>query len=206
MSEVSPDFAGTVALIALITDTKACAKRLDELRRLGAETPEAQSKLDADRAAHEAKVKADSAELAAREAKVAERLYRAMRLEREPPVDPVDPDDQFPFNPNLLPVWSLGAPRGVPTPIESLPAPRAACRSPIDALRQTGLAPAYPGPSIRSQVALGLTFFTNAGAIHQSAMVSCYCGGVPKRRQKEPAGYLPNKQGTKPRPEGWSLE
>jgi hypothetical protein len=39
------------------------------------------------------------------------------------------------------------APRGVPTPIESLPAPQAACRSPINALRQTGLAPAHPGPS-----------------------------------------------------------
>jgi hypothetical protein len=52
------------------------------------------------------------------------------------------------------------APRGVPTPIESLPAPQAACRSPIDALRQTGFARAYPGPSIRSQVALGLTFFS----------------------------------------------
>jgi hypothetical protein len=38
MSEASPDFAGTVALIALISDTKACAKRLDELRKLGAET------------------------------------------------------------------------------------------------------------------------------------------------------------------------
>jgi hypothetical protein len=39
------------------------------------------------------------------------------------------------------------APRGVPTPIASLPAPQGACRSPINALRQTGFAPAHAEPS-----------------------------------------------------------
>ena len=52
------------------------------------------------------------------------------------------------------------APRGVPTPIASLPAPQAACRSPISALIRTGLAPAHPGAFLSrttSAVAGGLT-------------------------------------------------
>jgi hypothetical protein len=99
----SDAFAAVTGLIALITDAKACGKRLDELRRLSAETAEAQAKLDADRAAHEQKIAADRAELAAREAKVADRLVRAMRLEANPPSEQPEYFDPVPFDPNLLP-------------------------------------------------------------------------------------------------------
>jgi chorismate mutase len=104
MSEATPDaFAAVTGLIALITDPKACAKRIDELRKLIEQAEKAQAQLAAERAAHEAKVAADKAELAAREAKVADRLFRAMRLEKEPPSERPEYFDPFPFDPNLLP-------------------------------------------------------------------------------------------------------
>jgi septal ring factor EnvC (AmiA/AmiB activator) len=99
----SDAFAAVTGLIALITDPKACAKRLADLQQQLAAAAKAQAKLDADREAYERKVAADKAELAAREQKIAERLYKAMRLEREPPRDPVDPDDRFPHDPNFGP-------------------------------------------------------------------------------------------------------
>jgi hypothetical protein len=99
----SEAFAAVTGLIALVTDAKACAKRIDELRKLVEQAEKAQAKLDADREAYERKIAADKGELAAREQKTAERLYKAMRLEAEPP--PARPEyfDPFPFDPNLLP-------------------------------------------------------------------------------------------------------
>jgi hypothetical protein len=102
-SQNSDAFAAVTGLIALITDAKACSKRLAELQQQTDAATKAETKLAAERAAYEAKVAETSADLKAREEKTADRLIRAMRLEKEPPVDPVDPDDRFPFNPNLLP-------------------------------------------------------------------------------------------------------
>jgi hypothetical protein len=63
MSECAPEFAATTALIALVIDAKACAKRLDELQRQIEAAAKAQAKLDADREQHEREVTAAKAAL-----------------------------------------------------------------------------------------------------------------------------------------------
>jgi hypothetical protein len=82
------------------------------------------------------------------------------------------------------------APRGVPTPIASLPAPRAACRSPINALIQTDLAPAHPGAFLSrtaSAVAGGLTTSRRLPAAYTNKMI----------RSNPPSGRLETKVPTK---------
>jgi hypothetical protein len=61
MSETAPEFA------ALVVDAKACAKRIDDLRKLVEQAEKDQAQLAVDRDAHDRKV----AELDAREAALA---------------------------------------------------------------------------------------------------------------------------------------
>jgi hypothetical protein len=108
MTDPSPEaFAAVTGLIALITEAKACGKRLADLQaQMGAVTA-SQAKLDAARAEHDRKVAADTAELAEREAELRQREVAAMIKENElaerdrryaaelPP--------RYPFDPNLGP-------------------------------------------------------------------------------------------------------
>jgi hypothetical protein len=100
-----PEFGALTALICLLADPKATAKRLDELQRRIDAATKAETKFATERAAYEARVATTTAEIAAREAKVADRLYRAMRLEANPPADRDESDrpDPFPHDPNFLP-------------------------------------------------------------------------------------------------------
>lgn len=54
---------GVMALIALVTNPKAAAARLAELRQAAADNDKAAAKIEADRAAHETKLAADKAEI-----------------------------------------------------------------------------------------------------------------------------------------------
>ena len=63
-TEFEKGVKGAMVLFALIADPKASAARLAELRQAAAEVAEAQTKLAADREAHEIKVAADEAEVA----------------------------------------------------------------------------------------------------------------------------------------------
>jgi hypothetical protein len=66
-------FTAVSSLIALITDAKACAKRLDELRSLGDQIAQAETKLDSARAEHERTAAASQADMLAREQRVRQR-------------------------------------------------------------------------------------------------------------------------------------
>jgi hypothetical protein len=59
MSDNPESFAAVSALIALVSDTKSCAKRLAELRATIDAAEKAQAQLDADRAAHARTMAAD---------------------------------------------------------------------------------------------------------------------------------------------------
>jgi hypothetical protein len=97
-------YATLTGLIALLVDSKACAKRIDELQKLEERIAAAQARLDADRAEYDQHVAATKAELAAREAVVAGRLVRAMQLEAQhPEVSEEGTPEVFPFDPNLNP-------------------------------------------------------------------------------------------------------
>ena len=77
-SQTSDAFAAVTGLIALVTDAKACAKRLDELQRQIEAAAKAQAKLEADREQHERSVAAAKAALDAREAALRKREVEAM--------------------------------------------------------------------------------------------------------------------------------
>jgi hypothetical protein len=66
-------FAAVAQLIALITDVKACAKRLDELRATIDAAEKAQAHLAADRDAHARDVAAATTASAAREKSLTQR-------------------------------------------------------------------------------------------------------------------------------------
>jgi peptidoglycan hydrolase CwlO-like protein len=97
MTESPDTFTAVAGLIALVTDAKACSKRLDELRKLGAELAEAQAKLDADRETHAA----SAAALEARETALAPREEACAQAEAE--YFQQQPRERFPASPNLDP-------------------------------------------------------------------------------------------------------
>jgi hypothetical protein len=69
MSETSDTFAAVIALIALVADPKACAKRLAELQATIDAADKAQAQLAIDRAAHERAVAEANHELDGRRSK-----------------------------------------------------------------------------------------------------------------------------------------
>jgi hypothetical protein len=99
-------FDALANLIALVTDAKACAKRLSELRAQIELATGAQVKLDADRLEHAQKVAADTAELAGREAVLRKRHVAVSIREREAGereqrfADALPP--RYPHDPNLF--------------------------------------------------------------------------------------------------------
>jgi hypothetical protein len=105
MSDAS--FTAVADLIALISDPKACAKRMAELQTLGAEIAAAQAKLDAARAEHDRKITADTAELAEREAAVGQRHVVVSIAEREVAAararDAAAMPPRYPSDPNFAP-------------------------------------------------------------------------------------------------------
>jgi putative heme degradation protein len=103
---MSDPFAAVAGLVALITDVKACAKRLDELRATIDAAEKAQAQLAADRAEHERRVAVDTAELAERDGAVRKRHLAATILEREVNERAqrfaADLPPRYPHDPNLF--------------------------------------------------------------------------------------------------------
>jgi hypothetical protein len=95
----SETFAALADLIKLIIDAKACAKRVEELAKLSADTATAQGKLDADSVLHAA----TKADLEAREAAVTERERILTAWEQEASDRGAREKVPFPFDPNLGP-------------------------------------------------------------------------------------------------------
>jgi hypothetical protein len=96
-------FDRVFTLLAVVADARGCKARLSKLKKLEERTAAALAKLEADRAAYEAKVAETTADLKAREEKTADRLLKAMRLEKNPPSEPKEYYDPFPFDPNFGP-------------------------------------------------------------------------------------------------------
>jgi prophage DNA circulation protein len=92
-------FVAVADLIKLVIDAKACAKRVDELAKLSAETATAQANLDTAQAVHDQ----TAAALAAREAAVTERERILTAWEQEACDRGVREKVPFPFDPNLGP-------------------------------------------------------------------------------------------------------
>jgi hypothetical protein len=83
MTDPTPEaFAAVAGLVALITDAKACGKRLDELKKLGDEVAKSQAKLDTDRAEHERASTTRTREFDEREAKLRDREVKVIIAER----------------------------------------------------------------------------------------------------------------------------
>jgi hypothetical protein len=107
MTDPSPEaFAAVTGLIALITDAKACGKRLADLQAQMGTVTVSQAKLETERAEHDKKVAAETAEFAEREAAVRKREVavafaerdvneRAQRFAAEQP-------DRYPPSPNFF--------------------------------------------------------------------------------------------------------
>jgi hypothetical protein len=107
MTDHSPEtFTAVADLIKLVVDAKACAKRVDELAKLSAETATAQANLETERAAHDRKATADTAELAEREVALRKRQVAVSIAEREVNeraqryADALPP--RYPHDPNLF--------------------------------------------------------------------------------------------------------
>jgi hypothetical protein len=95
----SETFAALADLIKLIIDAKACAKRVEELAKLSADTATAQAKLDAAKPIHDQ----TAAALEAREAAAAERERILTEWEREASERGARENFPYPFDPNLGP-------------------------------------------------------------------------------------------------------
>jgi hypothetical protein len=93
MSDAS--FTAVADLIRLVVDAKACAQRVEELRKLVATATAAQAKLNADSASHVA----TKAALDEREAAVTERERIVTAWERE--ASERGEREKYPFDPNL---------------------------------------------------------------------------------------------------------
>jgi hypothetical protein len=84
-------------LVALLADTKACAKRIDDLRKLVEQAEKAQAQLAIDRETHDRK----AAELEAREAALVTREEVCAAAEAE--YFQQQPRERYPASPNLDP-------------------------------------------------------------------------------------------------------
>jgi hypothetical protein len=82
-SKATDTFAAVADLIRLIADPDGCAKRMTELRKLGEQVAKSQAKLETERAAHDRKAAADTAELAEREVVLRKRQVAVSIAERE---------------------------------------------------------------------------------------------------------------------------
>ena len=79
----SDGYATLRELVALLADSKATLKRIDQLQKLESEIAKAQAKLDADRATHDRAVATAEAEMIAREAAVRKREVEVSIHERD---------------------------------------------------------------------------------------------------------------------------
>jgi hypothetical protein len=98
-------FAAVADLIRLIADPDGCAKRMTEFRKLGDQIAKSQAKLETERAEHDRKVAAETAELARREAAL--RMHQAELMGREAAMAETARirglPESFPLDPNLGP-------------------------------------------------------------------------------------------------------
>jgi septal ring factor EnvC (AmiA/AmiB activator) len=104
---MSDPFAAVAGLVALITDVKACAKRLDELRATIDAAEKARAQLEAARIANERAFAETKADLDRRQTRLSEgegelRLRVSAFNGREARGEwPTSIEDRFPSDPNL---------------------------------------------------------------------------------------------------------
>ncbi len=118
----SDGYATLRELVALLADSKATLKRIDQLQKFESEIAKEQAKLDADRATHDRAVAAAEAEMIAREAALRKREVEVSIHERDlaarekviadarPPRYPSDPESVRFDSPGALHQWLKSRP------------------------------------------------------------------------------------------------